>query len=69
MPLASRALRHGVDVAHVVVDHEDRAAGERRVARVQLLEQPALVGGQARLDAVQVQRRLVEQALRASSRP
>ena len=63
MRRASRTLRQREDVAHVVVDDQHLLALEDRVGAVQLLQQLALLRRQARLDAVEEQRRLVEQPL------
>ena len=51
------------DVAHVVLDHQDAAAVERRVAVARRLQHALPLGRQRRLDLVQEQRHLVEQAL------
>ena len=65
--LDSVTLEHGGErehVPHVVVRDQHLAPLQRQVGRVQLLEHLALVLGQLRLDPVQEERRLVEQALR-----
>ena len=60
-PLEHAAQRE--DVAGVVVDQQHRLADQILVGAVQPLEHPLLVGGQVGDDAVQEQRRLVEQPL------
>src|SRR5687767_2565990 len=54
----------GNDVADVVVDDQRLLAFERRVAAVQLIEQPLLLWRQRAFHAMQEQRGLVEQPLR-----
>ena len=51
------------DVADVVVDDQHRAAGERRIGPVELLEHPPLALGQPGRDPVEEERGLVEQPL------
>ena len=60
-------LEHGgerEDVAHVVVDDQHLLALEHRLGAVELLEHAPLRLRQPRLDAVEEERRLVEQPLR-----
>src|SRR5438105_9350334 len=62
-PVRLEDARQGEDVPDVVVDDQDLAACEDRLRAVQLLEHPPLAGREPRLDAVQEERRLVEEPL------
>ena len=62
--VASSTRGEREDVAHVVVDDQHLLALEHRLGAVQLLEHAPLRLRQPRLDAVEEERRLVEQPLR-----
>src|SRR6266540_1640534 len=61
--VALEHARQREDVPYVIVDDEDLLVLEDLLGGVELLEQPALLLRQLPLDAVQEERRLVEQAL------
>ena len=64
MPVRLERARQREDVAHVVVDDQDLLAAEERRRRCAAARASGASLGQLRLDAVQEQRRLVEQPLR-----
>ena len=61
--VALEHAREREDVADVVVDDQDLPSLEDRVRGVELLEHAPPLGRQVRLDAVEEERRLVEQPL------
>ncbi len=65
---ASSSAGQREDVAHVVVDDQHLAPGQARSSGARLLQHAALrLAGSCACDAVQEQRRLVQQALRRAA--